>query len=172
MDGLNGLERLLAERDIRACMGRYCRGVDRADADLLASAYWPDAFDDHVAWQGQAKDLVPWLINAMQGFEHSFHMIGQCNITFRSAREAEVETYLVNYLQKNEDGGVKDILQCGRYLDLFACREGEWRIAHRRFITDGMSEVAIPAGSATEIAGAVWPRGGRVPHDPSYRIGE
>jgi len=170
MDTLSGLELLLAERDIRACMGRYCRGVDRADAELLASAYWSDAFDDHVAWQGLAKDLVPWLIGAMEGFDQSFHMIGQCNIAFRSSREAEVETYLLNYLRPA--GGGTDILQVGRYLDLFECRAGEWRISHRRFITDGMREVADAAGASAEIAGALWPRGGRGPGDPSYRIGE
>lgn len=170
---LEGLELLLAERDIRACMGRYCRGVDRADADLLGSAYWPDAFDDHVAWQGRAKDLVPWLTAAMHGFDHSFHMIGQSNITFRSRDEAEVETYLLNYLRPKSAGETgRDVLQCGRYLDLFTRREGEWRIAFRRVVTDAMRELAGPYDPAAVISGAVWPRGSIGPDDPSYRMGQ
>jgi len=172
MNKLDGLELLLAERDIRTSMGRYCRGVDRADAEILASAYWPDAFDDHVAWQGKASDLVPWLVGAMHGFNVSFHMIGQSNIVFRSPTEAEVETYFINYLSpKRAAQGSSDIFQCGRYLDLFTRRDREWRIAHRNVVTDAMRDIGPAPDPTKPLSGAVWPRGSLGPDDPSYRIG-
>ena len=38
----------LADREaIRDCLYRYCRGVDRCDEQMLRSAYWEDAYDDH-----------------------------------------------------------------------------------------------------------------------------
>jgi hypothetical protein len=38
----------LADREaIRDCLYRYCRGIDRCDAGLLQSAFWPDALDSH-----------------------------------------------------------------------------------------------------------------------------
>ena len=43
----------LADREaIRDCLHRYCRGVDRCDEDMLRSAYWEDAHDDHVVFAG------------------------------------------------------------------------------------------------------------------------
>jgi len=153
-------------------MGRYCRGVDRADAEMLASAYWSDAFDNHVAWQGKASDLVPWLVGAMQGFNVSFHMIGQSNIAFRSPTDAEVETYFINYLSPRGDASESsDILQCGRYLDVFTCRDREWRVAHRNVVTDGMREIGPAPDPTKPLSGAVWPRGSLGAADPSYRIG-
>ena len=36
------LQDLVAREAIRDCLYRYCRGIDRADAEMLRSAYWPD----------------------------------------------------------------------------------------------------------------------------------
>ena len=36
-----------ARDEIRELLTRYCRGVDRMDAELIASAYHPDAIDEH-----------------------------------------------------------------------------------------------------------------------------
>ena len=37
---------LLDERDIREVLLRYCRGVDRCDAELISSCYHADAVDE------------------------------------------------------------------------------------------------------------------------------
>jgi len=38
----------LSDHDaIRQVAARYARGVDRLDGDLMKSAYWPEATDDH-----------------------------------------------------------------------------------------------------------------------------
>jgi hypothetical protein len=39
---------LAAEREIRAALARYCRGIDRMEAELVRSVYHPDAHDDHI----------------------------------------------------------------------------------------------------------------------------
>src|SRR5690242_17297425 len=44
------IEELLDKHAIREVMMRYCRGVDRFDAELISSAYHPDAVDEHGGW--------------------------------------------------------------------------------------------------------------------------
>lgn len=51
-----GLQELLDRQAIYDVMMRYCRGVDRFDADLITSAYHPDARDDHTVRGLARKD--------------------------------------------------------------------------------------------------------------------
>ena len=45
----------LSDHDaIRQVVARYARGVDRLDADVMKSAYWPEATDDHGVFVGNA----------------------------------------------------------------------------------------------------------------------
>ena len=46
------LQGLLDRVAIEDCLVRYCRAVDRCDAPLLRTVYWPGAIDDHIFWQG------------------------------------------------------------------------------------------------------------------------
>ena len=41
------VQELLDKQAIHEVMIRYCRGLDRMDAELVGSAYHPDAHDDH-----------------------------------------------------------------------------------------------------------------------------
>ena len=50
----------LADREaIRECLYRYSRGVDRLDADMLRTAYWPDCIDDHMGFVGNVYFCEP-----------------------------------------------------------------------------------------------------------------
>src|SRR5580698_10968530 len=45
--------RYLTDRqEILDCLNRYCRGLDRLDPELIASAYHPDAVDNHYTFVG------------------------------------------------------------------------------------------------------------------------
>ena len=48
---------LLDREAIREAMGRYCRGIDRLDVDLIRSAYHEDAFDDHGPFKNTQKQI-------------------------------------------------------------------------------------------------------------------
>ena len=50
------------------CIHRYARGVDRADDELLRSAYHPDAVEDHGAYIGDVDGLIPFLAWAHRPF--------------------------------------------------------------------------------------------------------
>src|ERR1700760_2685809 len=52
------IRRLLDKEAIREVLLRYARGIDRHDDDLMASAYHPDAIDDHGAYIGDPQGLI------------------------------------------------------------------------------------------------------------------
>ena len=53
--------RKLSDRaEIRDCIERYARGMDRRDRDLLRSAYHDGAIDDHVGFVGPVDDFIDW----------------------------------------------------------------------------------------------------------------
>ena len=160
---LKGVDRVVAESDIRDCLARYCRGIDRMDRDLLDSAYWADAYDDHDAWKGNAGAFIDWVLEALTHFDQSVHMLGQSLFEFPSADRASVETYLFNYLRQKVSGGANDILLCGRYLDVFERRDAEWRILHRRVATDWVRDLGTAPSWDEEIVGHIWKMGARKP---------
>ena len=87
----------LADREaIRDCLYRYSRGVDRCDEEALRSAYWEDAFDDHVLFSGTREPFIAWVLPALRAMERSMHMIG--NILIRvHGNHADVESYYYGY---------------------------------------------------------------------------
>ena len=61
------LQELHDKQAIHDAVMRYCRGVDRLDPVLLASAYHPDAYDDHGSWyQGDIAGFVEWVMKEYQ----------------------------------------------------------------------------------------------------------
>ena len=59
----------LSDHDaIRQVAARYARGVDRLDGDLMKSAYWPEATDDHGVFVGNAMAFCDRVIDSHQRF--------------------------------------------------------------------------------------------------------
>ena len=54
------ITRLEDRAEIRDCMMRYARGMDRRDRELLRSAYHDGAVDDHVGFVGEVDDFIDW----------------------------------------------------------------------------------------------------------------
>lgn len=52
--------RLEDREEIRECMMRYARGMDRRDREVLRSAYHDGAVDDHVGFIGEVDDFIDW----------------------------------------------------------------------------------------------------------------
>ncbi len=48
-----------AEEQIRRAVARYAHGVDRLDVEVMKSAYWPDATDDHGVYVGGSSRRTP-----------------------------------------------------------------------------------------------------------------
>jgi hypothetical protein len=129
----------LADREaIRDCLYRYCRGIDRCDAGLLRSAFWPDALDSH-AMPGKpainAYDFITRVMPRLDAMQRTQHQITN-NLIRIDGNEAAVESYFWAVHQEVRGDELQDVAASGRYLDKFACREGEWRIAHRHVLID------------------------------------
>jgi ketosteroid isomerase-like protein len=114
--------------DIRQCLLRYTRGVDRHDRALMISAYHPDAIDEHGVAHGNPAEFCDWAISWHAEFQHQHqHIINNTTIEL-DGDTAHVETYYT-FFGDNRDA--LPTLAFGRYIDRFERRNGEWRIAHR-----------------------------------------
>lgn len=147
-------------------LARYCRGIDRIDGDLIASAFHPDAVDEHSYIRLKGSEVGPYMVERMRTrFKSTLHCLLQYLIEI-DGDEAHGETYYVAWLV-SEDAGVEVVDQAaGRYVDRFEKRGGEWRIAHRVVLP----EVAIRLqGSQTGLLSYLADRPMRSRNDVSYR---
>lgn len=131
---------LLAEREIRAALARYCRGIDRLDEDLVRSAYHNPSYDNHGVYQGDGYAFASWVVPMLrQAYETTMHFLGNSHIEFsdNDGSLAGVETYFIAYhLQVDEAGKRWNHVFAGRYVDRFECWDGEWKIVHRTVVHD------------------------------------
>jgi len=125
-------DRYLIEQVLR----RYCRGVDRGDAELIRSVYHEDATDDHGGFKGKGIDFADRVVAGMsQRGAATMHNLHQTNIRFEGAT-AWVETYFTARHRVIIDGATHLETFGGRYADRFERRSGEWKIAHRVVVYD------------------------------------
>ena len=110
---------------------RYCRGVDRADAQLISSSYHEGATDDHGTYYGPAEQFVDLCIGHFDAYDSMAHHITNEYVEFDGDDVAFSEAYFVAYMRRRADE--RSILETliGRYVDRFERRDGSWRIAHR-----------------------------------------
>ena len=58
-------------------------------------------------------------------------------------QEASGECYFQAWHGVHDEAGTpRDLFISGRYIDEYACRNGEWRIAKRKLITDWVTDTA------------------------------
>jgi hypothetical protein len=131
--------RVLVDKDeIRDVLIRYARGVDRGDAGLITSCYWPDAVDDHggIALTGtQAGPRFSGNRKVSASGAAGQHFLGNITIEIEGDR-AFTESYFVSYLIVDRDGAEHTRFRGARYLDRFERRDGEWKIAYRVVVDD------------------------------------
>jgi hypothetical protein len=125
------LAAFLDKQEIRDVLMRYCRGIDRLDAELVASVYHDDAYDDHGTFKGRGKDFAVHVMNGLSRFERTMHFLGNSLIEL-DGEAAKSETYFVAYHRlRRDDGSAEDFVAGGRYVDRFERRNGPWLIAKR-----------------------------------------
>lgn len=136
-DRNTAIDALLARDALRDLAMRYCRAIDRRDPDLLASVYHDDAIDDHgTVFCDTAARFVEQQAAVMAPFDLTAHYI--CNTSYRlEGDRADGELYFIAY-HRTTGADPKHIMVTGRYLDNYARRAGEWRIAHRRLVWDSV----------------------------------
>ena len=127
---------LAAREAIREVAYRYARGVDRLDADVMRSAYWPDATDEHGRFSGNGWEFVDRVMSTHGRWRATMHCNMNHSIEFdEGGMTARGEISNLTYLIPDDDGPWS--LWLGRYLDRYERRGDEWRITHRVCVHEG-----------------------------------
>lgn len=158
--------RLADETAIRAVLASYCRGVDRADPELLANCFWDDASVDYGGYKGPAQPFCPMLIDAIKSWGQTHHQLGQTLIEFTGEASALAETYVTaGHFPAHGQGD--EMTYLGRYLDRFERRGAEWRIGTRVIVMSWTR--LVPASHDPQARSVAGLRSaGRKPDDPLY----
>jgi hypothetical protein len=157
---------VVAKVAIREVIDRYCRGIDRADRDLVNSCYHPDATDHHGSFSGSVAEYLDWCFGLLAKYDSTFHFIGNCLIEV-DGLTARAESYGIARHRSNRPEPLLNLTTGFRFLDRFVQRDGAWRIVERVAVTDW---------SQTEHVDSFWPigdhllQGSRDHSDPSYRL--
>lgn len=161
----------MADREaIRDCIYIAARGLDRCDPDLLRAAYWPDAEIDLELFGGSLDHFVEKSIRSLeQNYESVMHSVSNILIRLEGA-VAAAESHVYGYHCYTGDGDRRDAIICGRYLDRFSRRNGEWRIASRTVIVDWYRIYADSADWREGPLGMPVERGLRGAQDRSYAL--
>jgi SnoaL-like domain len=142
------------EAAIRAALLRYARGVDRADLELVLSAFHEDATahhgagftgNAHAAWTKRlGADADPMdRVGIGDGDVRDDRLVScQHHITNHvvdvepGGDRARSEAYFLAYYATDRGGRRFLAIVGGRYVDRFERRRGEWRIAERISVHD------------------------------------
>ncbi|MEO5586992.1 MAG: nuclear transport factor 2 family protein [Novosphingobium sp.] len=144
-----GIEQLLDREAIRTCVARLARGEDRRSAALIRASWWPDATFDYGVHNGDFATYLAWVVPGADVIKNTQHVLGQTYIEL-AGDQAKAETHVISYHRVEMPGGERDTCIGGRYLDTFARREGEWRIADRVMLYDWEQDWGVAAD---------WPKG-------------
>jgi hypothetical protein len=141
---MDGLDLLLAEREIRNVVLRYCRGVDRMDEALVRSCYHADAVDSHGTFEGGVDAFVDWVWRVLGRYSMTMHVVANVLVEIDAERgdRARCESYGVAH-HRTDNGLADGNLTTGfRFIDTFTRRAAgpgaapEWRIARRVAVTE------------------------------------
>jgi hypothetical protein len=170
---LEDFSEYLDREAIRDVLFRYAHAIDRCDAELLRTVYWPEGIDDHGIFVGVRDKFISWVIPIMrEQLSVTQHFLGNMLIRIDGAA-ANVETYFQAYHRWENPGGAppEDVIHGGRYLDRMERRDREWRISHRVVSFDYLRE--YPDSQDWETARHLRSpplRGLRAPLDPASRL--
>jgi hypothetical protein len=131
--------RQLTDRaEIRECMMRYARGMDRRDRDLLRSAYHDGAVDDHVGFVGEVDEFIDWAFAYHATQTRYQHYL--LNHTAELAGDtAHAETYYL-FVGTDREPANHMTSSGGRYVDRLERRDGRWAIVARVCVVEWITE--------------------------------
>ncbi len=164
------LQSLLDRDAIREVMYAYCRGIDRGDEAALRSVYWPDAIDQHGAYNGGAAGFIDAALKTRANGLRMIHQVTNTSIVLRGT-QAAVESYFQAFQYDNDpQGKLRETFLIGRYVDRFEKRGDEWRVAARTVVYDWMKESLAPEGDEATRFGPRAPQGRMKPDDAWYAL--
>jgi len=156
---------------IQDVLVKHSRGVDRADAELLKSAYWPEAEVAYGAFNGAAHQFCESLPAGIRAYAATQHRVTNISIDF-NGDDAVVESYVTayHYRAAADDAAVDtEMTYIGRYIDHMQKRQNVWKMMFRQVVMDwNQNADASAVLSGPPFAGLA--RGARAPDDPLYNM--
>jgi len=127
------LDRAAATVAIQQVLYRYCRSMDRMDADLALSCFEPDAELGYSGlFQGSPAEFVAWLWPIHAAMVGHSHQVANVLVDFGGDGAVVSEAYVTVVLRSATPAGdLVDLTGRGRYLDTWRCEDDVWRIAAR-----------------------------------------
>jgi hypothetical protein len=119
------------KQEIHDLLMRYCRGVDRCDAEMIASCYHVGGIDDHGDFVVAAEDVGPLFARmAARSPLGGMHFVGNCLIEVEGDT-AFAESYFmaIKDVARAEERLLR--IRSGRYIDRLERCEGRWGIVER-----------------------------------------
>ena len=98
------------------------------------------------------------------------HTIGNVLIDLRGDVAAVESQFLAFQLERDAAGAPRETLLCGRYVDRFERRGGEWRVAERTVVYDWIRQTPLPNALEPEAFGLRRPTGAPWPDDSIYAL--
>ena len=118
-DTIDQTEWLWAESEIRRCLLRYARGVDRLDLELVRSCYHPDATDSHGSFVGTVDEFLVWVERVLRRYDLTMHVLGSPLVELDDATHARVETYGMSFHRAASGPPEQNLVTGFRFVDRF-----------------------------------------------------
>ncbi len=157
--------RSIADRQaIAEVLYRYCRAMDRIDAELGYTIWHEDGEADYgePIYRGSGRGFIDWVCATHRTMLFHSHQVSNIIISLDGDR-AGSEAYVTATLRFRDGDKLKQTTARGRYLDRWSRREGHWAIDKRIYVHDFDEVTEI---SAVSFEG--WGRRDR--EDPSYTV--
>lgn len=146
---------------------RYCRGVNRCDADELRRGFASDATIDFGTGPHPVDGAIDRILANLRPMRMTQHSIS--NVLIRiDGDQARAETYTTSLHIVGLPGQWAEMVIGGRYLDRLARIDGEWRIAERVYVMDWNRQGPSTFQDSGGLYESLKRQGGRWPDDPSY----
>lgn len=132
------IARLEARSEIRDCIERYARGMDRRDREILRSAYHDGAVDDHVGFIGEVDGFIDWAYAYHSTQTRYQHYLLNHTVDI-DGDEAHAETYYL-FVGTDREPASHLTISGGRYVDRLERRDGRWGITDRVCVVEWNAE--------------------------------
>ena len=154
---------LSARQQITDLIYRYCRAVDRIDAELGYSVWHEDGTAEYEGFfSGTGRGFIDKVCAQHRALLSHSHQISNIIIELDGDRAAS-ESYITATLRIRDGERLKQFMVWSRYVDQWSLRGGRWGIDKRITIRD-FDEVR----EVVAMSHSSWGR--RDPSDPSYSI--
>ena len=147
------IRRVADRQAITDLIYRYCRSMDRMDAELGYSIWHEDAQVDFEGfYQGSGRDYIDTACKMHRRFLAHSHQVTNIIIELDGDR-AVSESYVTATLRLMQREQLRQLTVWGRYIDTWSRRKGRWGIDTRYQIND-LNELrdVVPASSQARTA--------------------